>query len=592
MGGRFRVRMMKKIIFLMFAGLVMVSCAGSSSTIKKKSLDAESAKNLSEHSKEFRAKVYKVGENVYSAVGFGLANSILIDGKDGLIIVDTMESVENARMVLGEFKKISDKPVKAIIYTHNHVDHVLGAKAMADQGDHPEIYAHETLHSYVQRLANKMRPVIGTRSMRMFGNYLDEQGLVNAGIGPYLGINDRSTSGYLRPTKTFSDTQEIIVAGVRLQLIHAPGETDDQIYVYLPDQNLLICADNFYKSFPNLYTIRGTMFRSFENWYKSIDLIRDIRPEYLVPCHGKPLFGAAEIYSAVTDYRDAIQFVHDQGIRGMNQGMTPDELVEYVKLPQNLQQSPYLKEFYGSVSWSLRSLFSGNLGWFSGDSADLNPLSRKQKALLAVKLAGDEKSLFLHAIDFYEKQKYQEALELTGHLLYLNPENPEIRKLRVDTLMALGSREENANARHYYLTEAAEIRDKFLAREGVKITMEQLSQMPLEAFFSMLAVNLDPVASSNMKKTVGMIFADVDKQYAIYLRNGVAEIQGRLPDNPDILAVADSLSFKAMLAGLKSPVTTLAGFSYKKGNAISMGLFLKLFEPPPQKLPCEPFQNN
>jgi len=586
------VRMMKKILLMIAAGFVMLSCADSSSTIEKKSLDVESAKNLSEHSTEFERNVYRVGENVYSAVGFGLANSILIEGKDGLIIVDTMESVENARMVLGEFKKISDKPVRAIIYTHNHVDHVLGAREMAGSGDLPEIYAHETQHSYVQRLVNKMLPVIGTRSMRMFGNYLDERGLVNAGIGPYLGINDRSTSGYLRPTQTFSDTKEIIVAGIRLKLIHAPGETDDQIYVYLPDQNLLICADNFYNSFPNLYTIRGTLFRSFENWYKSIDLIREIRPEYLVPCHGKPLFGADEIYSALTDYRDAIQFIHDQGIRGMNQGMTPDELVEYVKLPENLQDSPYLKEFYGSVAWSLRSLFSGNLGWFSGDSTDLNPLSRKKKALLAVKLAGNEKTLFSHAVDFYEQQNYQEALELTGHLLYLNPENPEIRKLRVDTLMALGAREENANARHYYLTEAAEIRDEFVARERVKIGLEQLSQMPVEGFFAMLAVNLDPVASADMKKTVGIVFADLGKQYAIYLRNGVAEIQCRPAENPDILAVTDSVSFKAMLAGLKSPVTTLAGFSYEKGNAISMGLFLKLFEPPLQKLPCEPFQNN
>jgi alkyl sulfatase BDS1-like metallo-beta-lactamase superfamily hydrolase len=586
------VLIVKKMLLLIFAGFVIVSCTDSSLVIQKKSLDVEPAKNLSEHSREFEKTVYKVGENVYSAVGYGLANSILIEGKDGLIIVDTMESVENARMVFDEFKKISDKPIRAIIYTHNHADHVFGAQAMAGPGDLPDIYAHETLHAYVQRLVNKMRPVIGTRSMRMFGNYLDEMGRVNAGIGPFLGINDRTRSGYLRPTHTFSDTKEITVAGVRLELIHAPGETDDQIYVYLPDQNLLICADNFYKSFPNLYTIRGTMFRSLENWYKSVDLIRDIRPEHLVPCHGKPLSGAAAIYAAVTDYRDAIQFLHDQGIRGMNQGMTPDELVEYVRLPEHLQDSPYLKEFYGSAAWSLRSLFSGNLGWFSGDSTDLNPLSRKEKALLAVKLAGNEKNLFSHAMDCYAQRKYQEVLELTGHLIYLDPKNPEIRKLRVDALMALGAGEENANARHYYLTEAAEIRDDFVARERVKIRMEQLPQFPLEGIFSMLAVNLDPVASMNMKQTVGIIFEDVAEQYAIYLRNGVAEIQRRLPENPDILAIADSLSFKAMLAGLKRPVTTLAGFSYPKGNAISMGLFLKLFEPPLQKLPCEPFQNN
>ncbi len=582
---------MKKILLVICLLLTMVSCADPSRNNNKKSVNTKSSKVLSQHTAEFDQKVYQIGKNVYSAVGFGLANSIMIEGKDGLIIVDTMESVEQAQMVFTEFKKISSKPVKAIIYTHNHVDHVLGARAMTGQGNFPDIYAHDTLDSHVQRLVNKMRPIIGTRSMRMFGTCLDEKGIVNAGIGPFLGINDNASSGYLKPTHTFSDELAITVSGVRLKLIHAPGETDDQIYVYLPDQNLLICGDNFYHSFPNLYTIRGTMFRSLENWYKSLDIIRDLRPEHLAPCHSRPLSGADKIYSIITDYRDAIQFVHDQGIRGINQGMTPDELAEYVTLPAHLSKAPYLQEFYGSVSWSLRSLFSGNLGWFSGDSTDLNPLSKNEQAQLMADIAGGEKNLDSQAMIFYEKQEYQKALELTGHLLYLKPENPEVRKLRVDSLMALARQTQNANARHYYLTEAVEIRDNFVAKEQIKTNPEQLSQFPLEGFFSMLATSLDSKASRDMEKTVGIGFTDVDKAFSIYLRKGVAEIRPGLPKNPEIMVRAESGPFKAMLAGIKSPVTTLAGFSYEKGNALSMGMFLKLFDPPSQKLPHEPFQD-
>ena len=319
-----------------------------------------------------------------------------------------------------------------------------------------------------------------------------------------------------------------------------------------------------------------------------MDIIRQLRPETLIPCHGRPHSGASKIYDMTTDYRDAIQFVHDQGIRGINQGMTPDELVEYVKLPPHLSQSPYLQEFYGSVAWSLRSLFSGNLGWFSGDSADLNPLSKKKAATLMADLAGGEKELYSHAMNHFEKQNFQEALLMTGHLLQLDPQNPEIKNLRVESLKALAKQEKNANARHYYLTEAAEIRDGFLAKEEINISQEQLSQFPLEGFFSMLATSLDPEASMDIEKAVGIRFPDVDKTFSIYLRKGVAEIRAGLPKNPDILVQAQSGPFKAMLAGVKNPVTTLAGFSYEKGNALSMGMFLKLFDPPLQKLPYEP----
>ena len=584
--------MRRYTISLLLLSMLFAACADKPAVEKKAIEGIEAASNLTEHTAIFTKGVEKVGDRVYVAIGFGLANSIMIEGDDGLIIVDTMESCEAASEILAEFRKITDKPVKAIIYTHNHADHIFGAEVFA-QGKDVEIYAHETTAYYVERLVSKMRNVIDMRSMRMFGNYLDEKGLVNSGIGPFLAFDSNSTTGYLPPTKTFSDTLDDKVAGVRFQLVHAPGETDDQLFVWLPEERVMLCGDNFYWTFPNLYTIRGTPYRSMQQWYESLDKIRDKKPEYLVPGHTRPIIGAQRIEMVLRDYRDAIQFVHDQAIRGINMGMTPDELAEYIKLPPHLAGAPYLQPFYGKVSWSVRSVFSGNLGWFDGDSATLQPLTRKEQAQLMVRLAGSEASLMKHAQDALSSGEYQMALQLTGYLVQLDPDSLSAKDIRIKALIALGEREENPNARHYYLTEALEIRDDFIAMSDTKPSREQVDSFPLEGFFALLAVNLDPYASADLDERVGMKFPDAGKAYIIHVRRGVAEIRSCEPakfdaQELDMKVIADSNAWKEMLAKIRNPGVTLAGFEYEKGNTLAFARFLKMFTPPQAKLPYEP----
>ena len=561
---------------------------------KKSIANIKTPSDLAEHSKIFKKGVEKVKgtNNIYVAIGFGLANSIMIEGKDGLIIVDTMESKEVAASVLSEFRKITQKPIKAIIYTHNHPDHIFGAEVFAAEGN-PEVYAHETTLYYVNRLLNKMRPIISVRSMRMFGNFLDKEGLVNAGIGTHLGFGAESTVGFVQPTKTFSDTLEAQVAGIKFKLVHAPGETNDHLFVWLPDQRVLMPGDNFYWTFPNLYTIRGTPFRGLQQWYESIDKMRDLNPEVLIPGHSRPIVGSEKIHKILTNYRDAIQFVHDQSIRGMNMGMTPDELVEYVVLPPHLRNLPYLQEFYGKASWSARSMFSGNLGWFDGDSAKLQPLTRLKQAELIARIAGGEAELMKHAKEALKNAEYQTALQLTGHLIRLEPDNQQAKDIRVKALIALGEREGNPNARHYYLTEALEIRDGFVARETGRPTPEFLHGFPLKGYFESLAVNLDPDASVDVNQIVGMKFPDINEGYTIHVRHGVAEIRPRSPEEIDgmeldIKIIADSKAWKEMLGKIRNPLITLAGFEYEKGNTLAFASFLRMFEPVVPKLPYEP----
>src|SRR3546814_11027429 len=94
----------------------------------------------------------------------------------------------------------------------------------------------------------------------------------------------------------------------------------------LRERHVLLSGDNFYRSLPNLYTIRGTSYRDPRAWADSIDKLRALHADVLVPSHTRPLSGAADIEPALTDYRDAIRYVYDQTIRQINQGRTPDEI--------------------------------------------------------------------------------------------------------------------------------------------------------------------------------------------------------------------------------------------------------------------------
>jgi len=543
-------------------------------------------RKLADHSREFEKGIHKVADGIYSAVGYGIANVIMLVGKDGVIIVDTMTTIEEGKAVWNDLRKLTPLPLKAIVYTHFHPDHVFGASAFAEAGT-PEIYAHESLDASVSLAVGETAPINGSRSMRMYGNFLDKKAMINVGIGPLLGLGPDSTLGYIKPTKTFRDRMKANVAGIDFELIHAPGETDDQLYVWLADRKVLLCGDNLYKSFPNLYTIRGTRFRSLKAWYRSVDIIRALRPEHLVPSHGKPIAGAAAIHAIATDYRDAIQYVHDQSLRGINRGMTPDELAQNIVLPAHLAKSPYLQEFYGKVSWSARSMHSGTMGWFSGDSAHLHPLPVKEQARVIAEISGGEDKLLDHARRYAETGNPQAALELSGHAIRLNPGNPEARAIRIRALTLLGERESNANARHYYLTEALEMRDRFVAATRIKPDPRMIQAFPLSFFFDQMAVNLDPKASADIDKRVGIVFTDTGEAFTIHVRRGVAEIIAGLLDPIDMRVEADSIKWKEMLGKLRSPVTTLAGFSYPKGNAVAFALFLKLFEAPPIGLPFE-----
>ena len=172
----------------------------------------------------------------------------MLEGPTGKIIIDVMGDMKRASEVKKEFDKISSLPVKALIYTHNHSDHIFGGEVFTEGKDIP-VYAHRKTKEAIDKIAGLLEESIRVRSYRMFGTYLSKDQLMHAGIGPFLEVNEKSQLGLVYPTHTFEKKLKVKIAGLDIELIHAPGETSDQIFVFIPSKKVLLPGDNYYHSF-------------------------------------------------------------------------------------------------------------------------------------------------------------------------------------------------------------------------------------------------------------------------------------------------------------------------------------------------------
>jgi len=568
-----------KIVTFIFLVLFLYSCSENTS------IDIEIPKSskvemLVKHSDEFEKQVLSYdtpGGRVHFAIGFGIANSIMIEGDSANVIVDTSDSVYEAEQIYTLFKSKNDNPIEAIIYTHNHGDHTFGsAYYLKSQEKKPQIIAHEDTDFYVQRILGILNPIITKRSSRMFGTLLPEEDLINVGIGPSLSVS-KSPAGYLKPDITFKDSLEIKIAGINIELYHAPGETNDQIFIWLPVHKALMPGDNIYKTFPNLYTIRGTSHRDVIGWINSLDHMNSFGAEFLFPSHTKPILGRNEIKDAVTLYRDGIQYTHDQTIRLMNEGLYPDQIVDMIQLPESISNSPYFYEFYGTLRWSVKSIFNGYLGWFNGNPSELDPLSRYEKALRISNLAGGDENLLTQLQEAVINKDMQWALELSDYLISLDSFTKEVIDLRVMALKYIGLRSSNPNKRNYFLSTANELSEEFNGFPQTMMTEELLNQISLDTLFSVLSVRFNP---QKHDKSLFKACFEFDKNLIknITLRNGVAAVDSNESQKCDLNIITNQDAFKKVLVGLENPISLLSsGKINVDGESIKFLEFLSKF---------------
>jgi alkyl sulfatase BDS1-like metallo-beta-lactamase superfamily hydrolase len=500
----------------------------------------------------------------------------LITGDSGNIIVDTTEDPIIASEINKEFKKISNLPNLAIIYTHSHVDHWRGAPGFMEQNT--KVYAHKTFERGFFKSNNLLRPILTKRGMKQFGHFLPDSLKKGHGLGFTLKF-DFEQPPVIYPTDFFeTQTSKLKVGGIELEIQHTPGETDDQIIIYYPQQEVVISGDNYYMRFPNLYTIRGSSYRDTYSWFKSVDTMRSYKPKFLVSCHGPFLSGTETIEKRLTIYRDAIQYIHDYAIRGANLGKTPDELVAEFEYPTFFKENYDLQEKYGKVSWSIRNVYNGYLGFFNGRAVNLEPLSNKERSKRILKLVGNRNSLVEHINNALLDKDYQWAAELSdiGHQNF--PNDKEFKLLLSKSLENLSLEEKNPIARNYYLSEAYELSDQISPDLEYVVSAEQAKNIPLYSFFDAMGPRLISKKAEGKLIKIGFDISDTNEKYSVVIRNQIAEISNNYDDNYDAIITVDSMTWKGILLKTESSAKAFALGKIKiKGNYSKFLQFSSLF---------------
>lgn len=479
-----------------------------------------------------------------------IGNSTVIEGHDGLIVYDTSIGAEAGAFIAAEIRRISDKPIKAVFYSHHHTDHYNGTAALVSPGDVP-IYAWANFEEEVANEFGEILPRQVTGIMYYGGGLLPPEDLHSHG-----GIAMRllgGSPGYIPPSHTFTEDCRLQIAGVTLDVFYTGGEAISEFGIHLPDFDMVIIADEFFYGMPNLHSIRGSKPRVPDNYLKAHDRVRQIGPEWLLGSHIIPMQGRDEIEREVTVYRDATQYVWDQSIRHINKGYTPTELQHTLaELPDHLLSPPYSVPTYGTPFTSVPEFFTGWVSWFNGDATDLFPSEPRQQARRLVELMGGRDRVLEAAKRALGEGDPQFAAELARLVVRLDADDRDARLVKAAALRARGYQEVNPIARSWYLTGALEL-------EGA-IDPDALLEAGLQTFAGARTVadilgtwryQLDAAATGDAHLLVGLEITDTGERRAVEVRNSVLIVHDG--DHPDEQATvhlsAEQLSAAAAPGG-------------------------------------------
>ena len=495
-------------------------------------------------------EVHKVTDGVWVAVGYDLANSIMIEGDDGLIIVDTLSTYEAAKEVIAEFRKITDKPVKAIIYTHGHLDHVHGTGAFLEEGEDIEIYAHDSHVEFYINENSVLGPIGSERSAMASGAFLPKEGPDRQNMGLFPKILP-GTIAYAAPTQTFSDELEVEISGVKIKMAFVAGESSDQIYVWLPEKEVLLIGANISGIIPNIYTLRGSVYRDPMNYVNALDEMIPLEPEYLVPSHVKPITGKDNIKDVLISTRDSAQYIYDQTIRGMNQGYTADELSHMIELPEELENHAWLTKTRNQVSSHVKQIYYGNLGWYEGDPAFLTPISLKEKSQNIVNGFGGIFNTNSDVKRAIENGEYEWAAELATYAINTDPDNEESKLLKAHALRVLGQRSDSFDIRHWSLTEARVLEGEITIVPGAftQTSPEQMAELPIDKLLKALPTKLDPEKAKGLDIVLGVQYSDVEQDFTLHVRNSILAVTDGFPDDPQVILSLDTATHKQIVSG-------------------------------------------
>ncbi len=464
----------------------------------------------------------KMSDRVTMAFSYDYANFTLIEGDDGVVVVDTGFYTNNAKRALADYQKLVKKPVTAIIYTHVHSDHRGGSPIFLAEakGDIPVIApaGWEERHEYD---VSELRPMVVKRALSQFGMLLEDgvEGTVGAGIGPITHINGASL--FVKPNKTIFEKTKMTISGVELEFIPLPGDIESHMMVWVPKEKVLISGDLIGGTLPYIATARFEADRKAELFVSGLNRILEYDAKSLVPGHGRPLLGRDEIKNVITANRDVTEYLIDQITRYIAKGYTVETIVDELKLPPYLKNHKDLQPHYHTLAWLIRGLYVKRAGWVD-DTLSLVKLSESEQTSRLIKLIGGKKTILTAAEKAIKDKDYRWAAQLADYVWTAEPENKEAIQLLISAYRGIANITNSANERNFSLTEISTLKgkipwDKFLQ----KSTFNNQKDMDNERLLHFLKYQYKAERDYNFSGEIAVKIDGDEKTYLLTVQNGV-----------------------------------------------------------------------
>ncbi len=538
-----------------------------------------------------RNGLFEVVDGVYQVRGFDVTNVTFVRGDSGWIVIDPALAPATARAAYELVsQQLGERPIKAVIYTHSHLDHFGGAAGVISPEQvangavsviAPEGFTDATLREFLVN-GNATR-----RRTTFAGIPLPQNQFGTVGVGISNGAA-RGMPSFIPPTVSVTpDHQEMTVDGVDLVFQLTPGtEAPAEMNIYLPQFRVLDMAENANVTMHNVLSPRGVEVRDAKGWadYLSESIRRfGDRSDAVIVSHGWPRFGQPEVVDYLSNHRDAYKYLHDQTVRMMNNGLLPAEIANRLRLPDSLAKQWYNHGYYGSLSFNSRAVYQRYLGWYDGNPVHLAPFEPAEDSARYVRAMGGRDNVIAQAHKALDDDDLQWAAELLNHVVMSNAGDTQVRELLAGCYEKMGYRQENGMWRNMYLTGARELRDGVPQKQLHSLGSPGiLRAIPTATLFEMLAVQLDPAAAGGETATLRFDVTDTNQSYLVTVRHDVLTyIDNPAPDQRGDAAVRlTKMQLASALFARKMPEGLVA-----EGDSQRLQAFLGWFERPDSNFP-------